>query len=151
MREPSEGTCPQHGTKAESNEGAYTMYHGTSLSAARQILRFGFRPSKLGKLGKGVYLTCNFRKAAFHADVPNRQGQAVILQLRVRIGKAVKTDQLCHPLRMKWHQAGYDSAWIPANPLTLESEEHCIWDPRRITVLSIMIPPFMQPPTEPDK
>jgi hypothetical protein len=40
------------------------LYHGTRLDAALNIQKTGFRPSKFGRLGEGVYFTPDFEIAA---------------------------------------------------------------------------------------
>jgi len=112
----------------------YTMYHGTSASNAQSIRRSGFRPSTVGMLGPGVYLSRDKRKAQAYAKAHGD----VILTCRVSVGKVKCINRQGHPLQQTWHQHGYDSAWVPPNCGMVASglEEDCVWDPQRIQILS---------------
>ena len=111
-----------------------TMYHGTSRENAEKIERSGFHPSADGMLGRGVYVSRQRAKAA--AYVKGNDG--VILELSVRCGRVKKIDHQGHPLQKRWHEHGFDSAWVPQNSFSLAPsglEEDCIWDPSRIEVI----------------
>ncbi|KAL2097135.1 hypothetical protein ACEWY4_006342 [Coilia grayii] len=119
-------------------EPTYIMYHGTTMKAARKIKRMGFLPSSDGMLGRGVYVSRSFRKAACYPRSAKGQERAV-LKLSVRVGRVKKIDKQGHPLQKNWHKSGYDTAWVPPNCGMVKSgrQENCVWDPRRIRVLSI--------------
>lgn len=119
------------------------MYHGTSLDAARSILREGFRPSTKGLLGSGVYVTKDPTKARQYGDV--------IVECDVHVGAVAVIDRKHHPLQKCWAAHGYDAAWIPPTGGTSAAtvgasglEEHCVGDPRRVIPVawhSSMSPP----------
>lgn len=149
----SEPSGPHYGSEGKVQQDHCIMYHGTTLKSARRIQRYGFIPSADGSLGPGVYVSRNFQKAVDYPGTAKRGQRLAILKLRVSLGKVLEINGMDHPLRKSWHQAGYDAAWIPTNTLTRERlEEHCIWDPTKITVLNIITADhnncFMEPPSE---
>ena len=104
----------------------YIMYHGTpSLENAALIEQQGLRASQSGLLGAGVYVSRDVRKAQQYS------GSGVVFEVLVRTGR------VCHiqdhlvavhgvqgtvvevPAKDlvpdKWHDAGYDTAWVPAD------------------------------------
>lgn len=122
----------------------YTMYHGTNVQAARHIIQHGFRQSRDGMLGPGVYVSRNQKKAErypLNSHVTDR----VVLKLSVDCGKVKRIDKDNHPMQKTWHSNGYDTAWVPpkcgmkAVPSGLE--EDCVWDPKRIEVTDIGLAP----------
>ncbi|XP_063060749.1 uncharacterized protein LOC134453932 [Engraulis encrasicolus] len=121
----------------------YTMYHGTSRAAAGTIQREGFRQSRDGPLGRGVYLSRDFKKASRY-PLGVSESQRVIVEVKVRVGKVKKIDYQDHPLRKKWHDKGYDTAWVPPNcghkGVPSGREEDCVWDPTRITIMNLIYP-----------
>ncbi|KAJ1105686.1 hypothetical protein NDU88_003091 [Pleurodeles waltl] len=120
----------------------YVMYHGTSVNAAFSIIRNGFKPSKDGMLGPGVYVSRDIRKAqGYPANIPPHE--RVILKVKVRVGKVKKIDRQGHPLQRTWHLYGYDTAWVPPNCGMVPSglQENCIWDPKRIKILDVVQAP----------
>ncbi|XP_073727385.1 grass carp reovirus (GCRV)-induced gene 2e [Misgurnus anguillicaudatus] len=139
---PSAAPCLQSLTEP-SEDGVYTMYHGTSREAAAGILREGFRQSSKGMLGPGVYLSRDLKKASRYPlgkDIPAHE--KVIIRVRVRVGKVKRIDSQTHPMRTTWHKNGYDTAWCPPNCGMVPSglEEDCVWDPKRITVIDAIYP-----------
>ncbi|XP_062378524.1 protein PFC0760c-like [Sardina pilchardus] len=119
-------------------ETTYIMYHGTTMKAARKIERTGFIQSEDGMLGPGVYVSRSFAKAACYPRGAKGHKRAV-LKLSVRVGRVKMIDRQGHHLQKSWHQAGYDTAWVPPNCGMVKSgrQENCVWDPKRIRVLSI--------------
>lgn len=117
----------------------YIMYHGTTLQAAQDIKRNGFRRSSHGMLGPGVYVSRSVDKAKRYPLNPDRGQRLVIIKLKVRVGKVKRIDKQGHPLQRTWHEHGYDTAWVPPNCGMVPSglEEDCVWDPDRIEVLEI--------------
>ena len=116
------------------------MFHGTTMSAAIKIKRYGFRRSTGGMLGAGVYVSRSFHKAS-HYPLYKPPGQRLaVLKLSVRVGKVKKINRQGHPLQTSWHFNGYDTAWVPPNCGMVPSglEEDCVWDPSRIRVLEII-------------
>uniref|UniRef100_A0A8B9HDI0 Poly [ADP-ribose] polymerase n=1 Tax=Astyanax mexicanus TaxID=7994 RepID=A0A8B9HDI0_ASTMX len=104
----------------------YTMYHGTTMEIARKIKRNGFVPSSDGMLGRGVYLSRSFDKAARY-PLNDRSQPRAVLKLKVRVGRVKRIDYQGHYMQKTWHDHGYDTAW-----------EDCVYDPWRITVLEII-------------
>ncbi|XP_060782927.1 serine-aspartate repeat-containing protein D-like [Neoarius graeffei] len=127
--------------KGPDHKGERTciMYHGTTMKAARTIKQTGFIRSVGGMLGSGVYVSRSFKKAACYPKGAKGQKRAV-LKLSVCVGRVKKIDRQGHHLQKSWHQAGYDTAWVPPNCGMVKSgrEENCVWDPERIRVLSIL-------------
>ncbi|KAG8569281.1 hypothetical protein GDO81_014339 [Engystomops pustulosus] len=121
-----------------SGKKFYTMYHGTSINAAYSILREGFRASAGGMLGRGVYVSKDVEKASKYPLISI--DQKVVLELSVRVGKVKRIDRQDHPLRLTWHDNGYDCAWVPPGCGMVPSgqEEDCIYDPRRIRVTDVV-------------
>ncbi|XP_058273455.1 uncharacterized protein LOC131370224 [Hemibagrus wyckioides] len=117
----------------------YIMYHGTTLSAARKIMCYGFKPSTDGMLGPGVYISRSLKKAKRYPLHPEPGQRLAILKLRVRVGKVKKIDYQGHPLQKTWYENGYDTAWVPPNCGMVLSglEEDCVWDTSRIKVLDM--------------
>ncbi|KAG8569283.1 hypothetical protein GDO81_014341 [Engystomops pustulosus] len=116
----------------------YTMYHGTKVPAAYSILRNGFRVSTGGMLGEGVYVSRDIEKASKYPI--GATDQKVVLKLSVRVGKVKRIDRQDHPLRLTWHNHGYDSAWMPPGCGMVPSgqEEDCVYDPKRIKVTDVV-------------
>ncbi|XP_066463060.1 uncharacterized protein [Eleutherodactylus coqui] len=114
----------------------YVMYHGTTCTAAAEIIKNGFMQSKDGMLGSGVYVSRDINKAQRYPllDKTNQ----VVLKLRVNVGRVKKIEYQNHPMQKTWHDNGYDTAWVPA---FCTMEEDCVWDPRRIKVVGIAIAP----------
>nr|XP_055035654.1 uncharacterized protein LOC129423415 [Misgurnus anguillicaudatus] len=137
---PGAAPCLQSLTEP-SEDGVYTMYHGTSREAAAVILREGFIRSPKGMLGPGVYLSRDLKKASrYPLNLPDHE--RVIIRVKVRVGKVKKIDSQTHPMRTTWHQSGYDTAWCPPKCGMVRSglEEDCVWDPKRITVIDAIYP-----------
>ncbi|XP_041942865.1 grass carp reovirus (GCRV)-induced gene 2q [Alosa sapidissima] len=89
-------------------------------------------------LGPGVYVSRSFAKTACYPRGSKGQKRAV-LKLSVRVGRVKMIDRQGHHLQKSWHQAGYDTAWVPPNCGMVKSgcQENCVWDPKRIRVLSV--------------
>ncbi|XP_049339096.1 LOW QUALITY PROTEIN: grass carp reovirus (GCRV)-induced gene 2q [Astyanax mexicanus] len=138
LEDISEEDC---GTMAEHYPGHryFTMYHGTTMENAKKIELEGFEPSPKGMLGRGVYLSRSFKKAAAYPK-NNRSQPLAILKLRVRVGRVKRIDYQGHYMQKTWHDHGYDTAWVPPNAGMVPSglEEDCVYDPWRITVLEII-------------
>lgn len=118
----------------------YTMYHGTHLDNAEDIVINGFKPSTRGMLGRGVYVSRNIEKAKCYPLRTDKRDK-VVFKLKVNVGKVKKIDYDNHPLRTTWHDDGYDCAWVPPNSnisvIKSGREEDCVWDPDRITVVDV--------------
>ncbi|XP_078458826.1 polyubiquitin-A-like [Lampetra planeri] len=132
------GPCSLQGGESPKNDRRYIMYHGTDAQGARGILAQGFRRSERGMLGPGVYVSRDIEKARRY-PIRKPENVKVILKLRVNVGRVKKIDGQDHPLRLTWHDEGYDTAWVPrgCGMVTSELEEDCVWDPERITVVGV--------------
>lgn len=108
------------------------MHHGTSLAAARSIMRDGFQPSTKGLLGAGVYVTKDPDKARLYGPV--------IIECDVHVGSVAVISKRHHNLQKCWAAHGFDSAWIPPHSGVVSSglEEHCVADPRRVVPVSML-------------
>ncbi|KAK3527098.1 hypothetical protein QTP86_010828 [Hemibagrus guttatus] len=118
----------------------YTMFHGTHIDNAENIISNGFKQSASGLLGKGVYVSRNIDKAKCY-PLQTDKNNKVVFKLKVNVGKVKKIDVDNHPLRTTWHNDGYDCAWVPPNSnikaIKSGREEDCVWDPKRITVVDV--------------
>ncbi|XP_069021315.1 uncharacterized protein [Embiotoca jacksoni] len=127
------------------NGKTYIMYHGTTRRNADIIMSSGFRQSKDGMLGRGVYLSRELLKASrYPLDHP--ESDKVVLKVRVNVGNVIAINRQGHPRQKTWHDSKYgqvfDSAWVPPNCGMVKSglEENCIWDPKQITILQAISP-----------
>ncbi|KAI5608341.1 hypothetical protein C0J50_6812 [Silurus asotus] len=122
----------------------YTMYHGTTIQSARNIIQNGFKQSSGGMLGPGVYVSRNQKKAERY-PLNSTYVDRVVLKLRVDCGKIKKIDKDNHPMQKTWHSNGYDTAWVPPKcgmkAVPSGMEEDCVWDPKRIEVIDVMLAP----------
>uniref|UniRef100_A0AAY4A8I4 PARP catalytic domain-containing protein n=1 Tax=Denticeps clupeoides TaxID=299321 RepID=A0AAY4A8I4_9TELE len=106
--------------KPELHNCTYIMYHGTSRENAESIKKNGFRRSEDGMFGPGVYVSRDLRKASRY-PLDLELHERVVLKLKVQVGKVIKIDHQNHPMKKKWHDYGYDTAWCPANCLMVMS------------------------------
>ncbi|CAE7810655.1 unnamed protein product [Symbiodinium sp. CCMP2592] len=125
--------CDGKGTRSTRDWHSFggkqmTMYHGTSSSNAASICKQGFKQSKDGMLGAGVYLSADRDKARGYGDT--------VLEVDVRLGKTKKITSQSDPMRTAWSSSGYDSAWVPEGSGMVASgrTETCVYDPDRIQV-----------------
>ncbi|XP_069470380.1 uncharacterized protein [Ambystoma mexicanum] len=133
--------CKNLRTDQEPESGReYIMYHGTHKANARAIISSGFQRSSDGLLGPGVYVSRDVNKALCYPRNVNDDDR-VVFKLRVRVGKVKKIDCNNHPLQKRWHQSGYDTAWVPPQSsittIITGREEDCVWDPKRISVVGV--------------
>ncbi|XP_063284979.1 uncharacterized protein LOC134570912 [Pelobates fuscus] len=126
------------------NGKIYTMYHGTTLMNAKEIIANGFLPSIKGWLGMGVYLSRDKEKAAVHPVWLKDKNEQVVLKVTVNVGRVIKIDDLNHPLRMTWHANGYDTAWLPQHTIPNVGEIVCVWDPKMIKLIGVVKAPSKQ-------
>ncbi|XP_047446800.1 uncharacterized protein LOC125011626 [Mugil cephalus] len=131
-------------SQAPKDQGVYTMYHGTSIANANQIIANGFQQSTGGMLGKGVYVSRDKRKAQRY-PLHSNQADRVVLELRVRVGRVKRIDKDNHPMQYTWNTHGYDTAWVPPNcgmkAVPSGLEEDCVFDPKRVKVVGIASAP----------
>uniref|UniRef100_A0A3P8S6R2 Poly [ADP-ribose] polymerase n=1 Tax=Amphiprion percula TaxID=161767 RepID=A0A3P8S6R2_AMPPE len=123
------------------NSERYVMYHGTTRKNAQSIMASGFRQSAGGMLGRGVYLSRDLQKASrYPLNYPD--WDKVVLKVVVNVGEVVVINYQHHPLQKTWHDAGYDTAWVPPNCGMVRSglEENCVWDPNRIQIIKAIEP-----------
>uniref|UniRef100_A0A8C5N1Y6 PARP catalytic domain-containing protein n=1 Tax=Leptobrachium leishanense TaxID=445787 RepID=A0A8C5N1Y6_9ANUR len=99
----------------------YTMYHGTTLAAAENIIDEGFKKSDDGLLGRGVYLSRDIKKASLYPR--HDRSDQVILKVRVNVGKVKQIN-------------GQGFGMVERL-----LEEDCVWDPNRIKVLGVVKAP----------
>lgn len=125
----------------------YIMYHGTTWKAAQAILKTGFRRSADGMLGRGIYLSRDLDKARRY-PIGHPESDKVVIKVVVDVGKVVAIRYQGHPLQKVWHDFGYDTAWVPPRCGMVPSglEEDCVWDPRRIQIVSTIEPNRVQKP-----
>uniref|UniRef100_A0A673KT42 Grass carp reovirus (GCRV)-induced gene 2f n=1 Tax=Sinocyclocheilus rhinocerous TaxID=307959 RepID=A0A673KT42_9TELE len=125
----NDSTFLQGNTNPVSGQ-VYTMYHGTSMEAAKKIRKEGFRQSVAGMLGRGVYLSRDLEKARRY-PLNLQAYQRVVLKVEVNVGRVKKIDKQGHPLQNIWHDHGYDTAWCPPKcgmvPSGLEEDCLCIY------------------------
>jgi hypothetical protein len=121
-------------------DGAYVEgFHGTSANAAAHIIASGFRPSRGGMLGPGIYWSDDVNKTRPYV----RDNSGTVLKLKVRPGRTKTVDHAGHPSQTTWHAEGYDSAWVPANTPPAAGwvrsglSENCTFDPARIEVVAV--------------
>ncbi|XP_029622260.1 uncharacterized protein LOC115202318 [Salmo trutta] len=129
----------QSGATPEDSH-VYVMYHGTSKQAAVKIQRNGFQPSKDGMLGAGVYLSRDIRKVIKYPIGAN-DSDRMVLKVKVDVGKVKVINEQGHDMQYNWHtKHGYDTAWVPpgVDMVTSKQEEDCVYDPKRITVLTML-------------
>ncbi|KAG7329775.1 hypothetical protein KOW79_005997 [Hemibagrus wyckioides] len=117
----------------------FIMYHGTTWANAMKIQSEGFTPSLDGMLGRGVYLSRDYRKASRY-PLQGRHQRLAVIKVNVQVGLVKRIHYQGHPLQKTWRQHGYDTAWVPPNCGMVGSglEEDCVYDPRRIQVLEII-------------
>eukprot|EP00064_Thunnus_orientalis_P023401 superscaffoldBa00008808_g23640 len=121
----------------------FEMYHGTSRANAKAILASGFHRSLDGMLGPGVYLSRDLKKAMFY-PVGHPEHDKVVIKVSVNVGKVITIERKGHPRQKNWRDPKYgevyDTAWIPPWSGMVKSnfETHCVWDPNRIKILSIV-------------
>merc|ERR1740129_940903 len=134
------------GASAE-RETTYTMYHGTSMSAARSVQANGFIGSTEGELGPGVYFVDkdNIDKAKrfahdeFHraqgTDRATDDNQPALIECEVTVKRFISVKGVDREGR--WFQNGYDAAFTEKTDISA-STEWCIGDPSRIKVISVL-------------
>uniref|UniRef100_A0A673VMC7 Uncharacterized LOC115191701 n=1 Tax=Salmo trutta TaxID=8032 RepID=A0A673VMC7_SALTR len=129
----------QSGVSPEDSH-VYVMYHGTSKQIAVDIQRNGFKPSKDGMLGAGVYLSRDIRKAIKY-PIGADDSDKMVLKVKVNVGKVKVIKCQRHPMQKTWHtEHGFDTAWVPPGVGMVPSnqEEDCVFDPKRIKVLAML-------------
>ncbi|KAJ3601166.1 hypothetical protein NHX12_032139 [Muraenolepis orangiensis] len=133
------------GQAQPKSDRTYIMYYGTTRAIADVIMREGFRQSKVGMLGRGVYLSRDLNKASrYPVGLP--EAQRVVLRVEVNVGRVIAINYQGHPRQKTWHDARYgevfDTAWCPPNCGMTKSglEEDCVWDPNSITVVQRIDP-----------
>ena len=135
---------PQHCAKcsrSKTDATEWTMYHGTSRESAvliKQCGAHGLRPSTNGCMGAGVYCSRDLRKAMpFARTFGGGTRGGVVLELRVKPGRVKMIRHMHHPLLRSWHEAGYDTACMPAGVIPFGLEDDCVWDPARVRIVGV--------------
>ncbi|XP_044187303.1 grass carp reovirus (GCRV)-induced gene 2e [Thunnus albacares] len=140
----------QLGLSAPADGKKYVMYHGTTRANAQAILASGFRQSKDGMLGPGVYLSRDLEKASRY-PIGHPEHDRVVIKVSVNVGKVIRISYQGHLRQKTWHDPRYgevyDTAWVPPKCGMVPSglEEDCVWDPNRITIISTIKPRLVQP------
>ncbi|XP_067426891.1 grass carp reovirus (GCRV)-induced gene 2e [Thunnus thynnus] len=140
----------QLGLSAPADGKKYVMYHGTTRANAQAILASGFRQSKDGMLGPGVYLSRDLEKASRY-PIGHPESDRVVIKVSVNVGKVIRISYQGHLRQKTWHDPRYgevyDTAWVPPGCGMVKSglEEDCVWDPNRITIISTIKPRLVQP------
>ncbi|XP_044038532.1 uncharacterized protein LOC122869498 [Siniperca chuatsi] len=129
------------------NNRQYVMYHGTTRQSAQSILATGFEQSAGGMLGRGVYLSRDLQKASRY-PIDHPESDKVVIKVKVNVGKVIAINYQGHPHQKNWHDFGYDTAWVPPKCGMVRSglEEDCVWDPKRIKIISTIKPRPLQAP-----
>ena len=117
------------------------LYHGTSIEAAMEIQRGGFRVDLSGSnagamLGEGVYCTTTLEKALNYAKgLPGNANPhgGVVFRMEVDLGRCFAVTSSDRAERTLWHRFGYDSCWSAAG-LNGVNEENCVRDQTRIKI-----------------
>jgi len=124
-----------HGSSSGSQSGQYTLYHGTSKTAAQAIVTSQlFKPSTGGNLGAGVYMSRDLTICKMFA-----QGSAGnVLKAVVDAGKIFNAHGW-DSTGQQW--SGYDSCLLEQqySPRAPPLEEWAIRDPTRIKQITIFI------------
>ena len=111
------------------------VYHGTSKSAADDIMGSGFRPSSDGLLGGGVYVTTDRSKAVDFARGHGDDG--VVIVGRAQFGATANVDAR-DARRGKYSETSWreshDSVYVPRGE-GVARPEHCVKDPSRVKPL----------------
>lgn len=129
------------GLSQPQNGRTYIMYHGTTTGNALHIQNNGFHQSPDGMLGQGVYLSRDLAKARRY-PIGHPENDKAVIKVRVNVGNVIAINYQGHPCQKTWHNYGYDTAWVPPRCGMVRSglEEDCVWDPRRIHVLEVILP-----------
>ncbi|KAF3699735.1 hypothetical protein EXN66_Car015422 [Channa argus] len=105
----------------------------------------GFRQSKDGMLGPGVYLSRDLQKASRY-PIDHPEHDRVVIRVMVDVGKVIAINCQRHPRQKTWHDPKYgpvyDTAWVPPGCGMVKSglEEDCVWDPNRIQIIGTIKP-----------
>jgi len=112
-----------------------TLYHGTSVILADEIVKNGLKPSTAGCLGQGVYLSCLDKASNFALDAPFRQkGEgAVVFKVEVKVDNTKYING--EDREGKWKQEGYDSVCTSHTSFS-RREEWCVADSSRCKLVS---------------
>jgi len=107
-----------------------TLYHGTSVAAAAEIVANGFNASAKGRLGPGVYMSADMNMARKYAE--KRRQHGAIISAEVDAGKVITMQDFDDS--GSWQTRGYDSAFLPQcySKRSEPMEEWCIVNPSRI-------------------
>jgi len=105
-----------------------TVYHQTSRTRGKHILRTGFKPGAEGWCGGGVYFARTPEATTVKTTGPNSRRGFVIKAL-VNIGRPLRLYKDCKKMTPKKLKAmGYDSIIFSPG----DGEEVVIYDPRRV-------------------
>ena len=124
---------------AEYRNEPRTFYHGTSLQAAESILRDGFKPSKGGLLGPGVYVAEEHKARRFALD-QNASGQysgrhggePALLEVQI----SFQNPKYVHSNDGSWQNEGHDACRAEHTSASTNME-WCLKSPSQVRVLRI--------------
>ncbi|TWW70388.1 hypothetical protein D4764_18G0011940, partial [Takifugu flavidus] len=91
--------------------------------------------------GPGRLPEQNLAKARRY-PINHPENDKAVIKVRVNVGKVIAINYQGHPRQKTWHDHGYDTAWVPPRCGMVRSglEEDCVWDPRRIQILKVILP-----------
>uniref|UniRef100_A0A7S1WV27 SMB domain-containing protein n=1 Tax=Alexandrium catenella TaxID=2925 RepID=A0A7S1WV27_ALECA len=134
--QPGSGNPPSRGGHS-SYQGTMTLYHQTSRSACRSILRSGFRIGRGGWCGKGIYFATSPQATKGKAITP-ASGTGCMIEAKVKVGKVLKfpccrycggrKEQHVSHNNEELKAKGYDS--ISINPG--DGDEYIVYDPSKV-------------------
>lgn len=111
----------------------FTAYHGTSYDAARDIARSGFKPSKDGRLGPGVYVAKEDKARRFaenHARHGGDDGVLIKTEVTVRNPKFLRGGDAKggsyaehDAIRTNWTGSSPNPEWVIRNATSVKPVE----------------------------
>ena len=122
------------------------LYHGTSAALVKAIERNGFKVSKEGMFGPGVYTVSDIEKAAiFTAQHETKRGFGVVFVLDVDLGKckthyALSCSKSYQPYWQcrRWLQENHESQEVPAGA-GIKRTATVVRNPRQIAILVVIM------------
>jgi len=118
----------------------FEMYHGTSMDAAADIVKNGFKASDDGYLGRGVYGGYEDKARAFAKDAIKRGGEGALIKCRVTVddGQASIVTANGEASRVRCAASNAPAVWYPGPPNgTVKRPEVAVRDPAKVEVISV--------------
>jgi len=121
------------------------LCHGTSWASAQRIQQEGFRPSKCGLLGPGVYLAHEEKATGFGYSRRRHKGEPAIVTVQATFSRKFhSTKGDCE----NWQHEGYDACYTDFTSRS-QKPEWCFKDAKQIRVIKIQrLPPDVDVPEE---